>query len=175
MSSNTTCPSVYNLPKCVIQKTYLRPGPGNTLMPWSLSAVLCVIHAGVLATRITKWDKSLYLSLAMAAFSMLFTALAYRSTNLSPDSIYVWLPLTLAGDVGAVLQAHALIYGDHGSQLLEIKFIRGAYIVTKRLWNLLRRPTTKTASASDGTELNRLIRKDTYTGTIYVLRALFIY
>jgi hypothetical protein len=129
MSSNATCPSVYDLPKCVIQKTYLRPGPGNTLMPWVLAAVLSVIHAGVLATRITKWDKSQYLSLALAGFSLVFTALAYGSTTLSADSIYVWLPITLAGDVGAVLQGQALIYKDHGSRILG--YIKYAHSFTR--------------------------------------------
>ncbi len=125
MSSNATCPSIYDLPKCVIQKTYLRPGRGNTFMPWMLAAILSVIHAGVLATRITKWDKIQYLCLALAAFSLFFTALAYASTTLSADSIYVWLPLTLAGDVGAVLQVQALIYTEHRSRIS--KYINDAF------------------------------------------------
>lgn len=158
MSSNATCPSVYDLPKCVIQKTYLRPGPGNTLMPWVLAAVLSVIHAAVLATRITKWDKSQYLSLALAGFSLVFTALAYGSTTLSADSIYVWLPITLAGDVGAVLQGQALMYKDHGSRILG--YIKYAHSFTTA-------GSHRENNGVSGTELAPFLRDNLNTGIVY--------
>jgi len=60
-----------------------------------------------------------YLSLALAAFSLFFTTLAYSSTGMYANSIYIWLPLTLVGDVGAVLEAHTLIYKDHGPRISE--------------------------------------------------------
>ena len=138
MTSRSSCPSVYDLPKCVIQKSYLRPGPGNTLMPWSYALMFSVIHFALLGSRVAKWDKSQHLSLGMAAFTIFFTGLTYSSTKLSAESIYVWLPVTLAGEVGAVMQVHALLYQEYGARILQTKYIRGGRILITRIWDYIR-------------------------------------
>lgn len=102
-------------------------------MPWAYALIFCLLHIALLGTRIAKWEKSLYLSLAMAAFTIFFTGLTYGSTKLSAESIYVWLPITLAGEVGAVMQVHSLLYQEYGARILKIKYIRGGHKLITRI------------------------------------------
>ena len=123
MSSNFTCPSVYDLAACVITESYLRPGSGNTFMPWLFTLMFMLLHVALLWGRVTRWEKSQYISQAMAAFSIFLTSLTYASSKLTADTVYVWLPWTLSSEVGAILQAHALIYQRHGERIKDWKFV----------------------------------------------------
>jgi hypothetical protein len=123
MSSNFSCPSVYDLAACVITESYLRPGPGNTFMPWLFALMFLLLHVALLWGRVTRWEKSQYISLAMAAFTIFLTSLAFASSKLTADTVYVWLPWTLSSEVGAILQAHGLIYQRHGERIKEWKFV----------------------------------------------------
>jgi len=124
MSSNGSCPSVYDLPQCVIERSYLRPGPGVTFMPWLYAVVFTLSHFALLWARIEKWDKTRYLSLAMALANLLLTLFAYVSTGLSAETVYVWLPVTLGGEVGALMQLHAVLYKDQGVRIAEIPGVK---------------------------------------------------
>lgn len=48
-------------------------------------------------------------SVAMAIFSLSLTSLAYHSSTFDPNQIYIWLPITLVIDVGAVMQVFLLL------------------------------------------------------------------
>jgi hypothetical protein len=117
---NFSCPSVFDLPPCVIKKSYLRAGMGNTFMPWLFAFMFLLLHVALLWGRATRWEKIQYLSLAMAAFTIFLTSLTYASSKLTADTVYVWLPWTLSSEIGSMLQVHALIYHKHGPAIMEL-------------------------------------------------------
>ena len=89
--------------------SYLRPGGGMSIIPWLLVVAILVVHIPVVIVRIVRWESGQVWSLALAAFAITLTTLAYRSTEFDPQQIYVWTPLPLIIDVGAMIQLFALI------------------------------------------------------------------
>jgi len=123
MSSDLSCPNIYTIKPCATEASYLREGAGNTFMPWLFALLLTLFHLAVLFGRIRRWEKSQYLSIATASFALFLTGIAYVSTNLSAETVYVWFPITLSGDIGAVLQLHAIIYNEHRKTIADLKYI----------------------------------------------------
>jgi hypothetical protein len=90
--------------------TYLRPNVGGAMIPWLYTVFVIIIHAPVLWERtFNDWEKVVAISLWLAFFNILVTALAYGSTGFDPKQVLVWMPLTLMLDVGSMLQQVVLI------------------------------------------------------------------
>jgi hypothetical protein len=80
-----------------------------SIIPWLLIVAILVVHIPVVIVRIVRWESGQVWSLALAAFAISLTTLAYRSTEFDPQQIYVWTPLPLIIDVGAMIQLFALL------------------------------------------------------------------
>jgi len=94
---------------CSISLTYIRPDEGITVMPWLYSSIFFTLHLPLVLVRVLKWNVGQWWSLVMAAFSLSIVSLTYASTQWDPEQIYAWQPVTLIGDVGAVVQVLVLV------------------------------------------------------------------
>ena len=99
-----------NAPNCSsIPHSYIRPNSGVALIPWIYGLVLFSSHLPLVLIRVLKWEAGQVWSLVMAAFSVGLTISAFCSTRMQAEKVYVWLPITLVIDVGAMLQIFILI------------------------------------------------------------------
>ena len=107
------CPTNFtSIPYCnefANPRTYIRPGGGMSIMPWLLTVGLLVIHVPVAIVRVIRWESGQVWSLALAALAIVLVSLAYSSTKFNPREIYVWTPLPLLIDVGAMIQVFVLL------------------------------------------------------------------
>jgi hypothetical protein len=94
--------------------TYLRPDVGGSLLPWLYSFIALLVHLPIVIIRVARWDRVQVLSLALAALTIGVTLQTYKSTQLSPDKVLVWMPLALPLDAGSMLQLVVLIVEDVG-------------------------------------------------------------
>lgn len=69
--------------------SYLRPGGGMSIVPWLLIVAILLVHVPVVVVRIVRWESGQVWSLALAAFAISLTCLAFRSTQFDPEQIYV--------------------------------------------------------------------------------------
>lgn len=95
--------------QCILSIQYIRQDAGTVIIPWIYSLVLVLLHFPLVLVRVLKWDAGQMWSIAMAIFSLSLTSLAYQSTAFDPNQIYIWLPITLVIDVGAVMQVILLL------------------------------------------------------------------
>ena len=94
---------------CSISHTYIRPDAGIATMPWLYSSLFLALHLPLVLVRVLKWNVGQWWSLVMAAFSLSIVSLTYASTQWDPNQIYAWQPITLIGDLGAVVQVLVLV------------------------------------------------------------------
>jgi hypothetical protein len=92
-----------------IPHSYIRPNAGVALIPWIYGLILFTSHLPLVLVRVLKWEAGQIWSIAMAAFSVALTVSTYCSTRMQAEKVYVWLPITLVIDVGAMLQVFILI------------------------------------------------------------------
>jgi hypothetical protein len=108
--NSSNCPKNFDtLPLCPIKHTYLRPDKGMSIVPWLISLLLLLVHLPLATIRIQRWEKAQIISVVLAGVSCIVVTMAYRSSKLTAETIYVWSPVILIGDVGAVLQVLALV------------------------------------------------------------------
>lgn len=147
---NVTCPPNFNtLLNCSVEKSYLRPDDGVTIIPWIYSLLLLLLHLPLAFLRIARWTNSQWLSVGMAFFSICLTCLSYFSTNWAGKEVYVWFPVALTGDISGAMQLIILFCIDseyreyHGTKNKSMKFwIKYAFkfVVTslRKLWRYMR-------------------------------------
>src|SRR5579862_8318842 len=99
-----SCPEVLNLTNCTISASYIRPDSGDSFIPWIYSVILLLVHIPAVILRVVKFESSQLLTILLAIYSVALTSLEYRSTNFEPSKIYVWTPIALTIDVGAMMQ-----------------------------------------------------------------------
>src|SRR5277367_1104616 len=103
------CPQVNTIHNCSIDATYIRPDSAISIIPWLYSLVLLIVHLPLILIRVLKWETGQVWSLAMATLSIALTILSFHSTGLAAEKVYIWMPVALAVDVGAVMQVFILI------------------------------------------------------------------
>jgi hypothetical protein len=96
--------------------SYLRPS-GGSFMPWIYLALLILIQAPTTLRRVRDWEKARALALVLTLFHEFIQFLAYRSTQLAPEKVLIWAPLTLILDAGAMMQLVVLLVEKYGSEL----------------------------------------------------------
>jgi len=109
--SNVSC-QILSLPNCTIPISYIQPDKGVALIPWIYTVLLLIVHLPLILIKVAKWETGQLLSLALSSFAVGLTILSFHSTRLEPSQVYIWTPLTLTIDVGALLQIMALIWED---------------------------------------------------------------
>jgi hypothetical protein len=117
MNTTITCPDLNSLANCTIHASYIRPDSGVALMPWIYSAIMLLIHLPSVIVRIVKWESAQLLSLFLSIFSVGLTILAYKSTHFDPNKIYIWTPIALTLDVGAVLHIIVIVVEEHWDRI----------------------------------------------------------
>lgn len=114
------CPfNISALRPCSISPSYIRPDQGVAFFPWLYSLVLLIVHLPLIPARIFKWEAAIVWSLAMAIFSLVVVSIAYASTQWKPEEIYVWLPISLVIDIGAVMQIFVLVIEEEDRPAVE--------------------------------------------------------
>lgn len=105
------CPNFGALQHCnaSFARTYLRPDQAISIIPWLYSALMFLVHLPLVLIRVLKWETGQVWSLVMATFSAALTILAYSSSKLDADQVYIWMPVALIMDVGAMTQVFVLI------------------------------------------------------------------
>ena len=108
-----------------------------SIVPWLLIVVILIVHVPVVIVRIVRWESGQVWSLALAAFAIGLTSLAYRSTQFDPEQIYVWTSLPLVIDVGAMIQLFALLLEKPEDVRRVRKTIRRWF---KTVWKSIHKP-----------------------------------
>lgn len=112
-----SCPLNNTLEVCAVGSSYLRPDKGFTVIPWLYSLILLSLHLPLVFIRIVKWEAGQWLTIMMALFSIGLIIVEYSSTHLNAEIVFVWTPIILAIDVGAVLQVFILVLERDGERL----------------------------------------------------------
>ena len=95
----------------------LAPGQGRCNNPRFYSLLLLTVHLPVVIIRAMKWEGTQWWSLTLAAFSIGLTTFAYVSTHMAPEEVFVWTPIALIVDVGAMMQIFILIVEGDGEDI----------------------------------------------------------
>lgn len=111
------CPEILSLPNCTIHDSYIRPDSGDAFIPWIYSLVLLLVHIPSVVVRIIKFESSQLLSILLAIYSVSLTSLEYKSTMFDPSKIYVWTPIALTIDVGAIMHIVSVILEKHKTEI----------------------------------------------------------
>lgn len=73
---------------------------GGALMPYVFTGAQIVLHLPTCLVRIARWERVQWLSIALATINLIITIQAYTSTQLKPNEVLVWTPITLILDAG---------------------------------------------------------------------------
>jgi hypothetical protein len=92
--------------------TYFRPDEGAALLPYVLVIAQIFLHVPTCVVRVARWERIQAFSLLLAGVNIAITIQAYVSTQLRPEEVLVWTPVTLILDAGAMLQIYVLIIED---------------------------------------------------------------
>jgi hypothetical protein len=90
------------------------------------------VHIPTVIVRIVKFENSQLLTILLGIYSVALISLAFSSTSFDPAKIYIWTPITLTIDIGAMMQIIAFAaekmkrrhhqkqgYGSDSVRLLE--------------------------------------------------------
>jgi len=103
------CSNITDLPLCKIDASYIRPDSGVAILPCLFSIPLFITQCVSLFIRLQfNWRNSQFISYVLAIIAMALTIVAYKSTGLDPESIFIWTPVSLIVDVGTII--HLIAY-----------------------------------------------------------------
>jgi hypothetical protein len=110
--------------------SYLRPDDNGSLLPWPYTLFWLIVHSPTVIVRVMRWDKAQILSVCLALLTLVGSIQAYKSTNLEPERILVWMPVAHILDVGAMMQICCLLIEKRGFAPLRRVLIRetGAFL-----------------------------------------------
>ncbi|KAH8682814.1 hypothetical protein BGZ60DRAFT_205808 [Tricladium varicosporioides] len=99
----------------------LRPNIGGALLPFIFVIIQIIVHLPVIIARVARWEDVQTLSIFLAIFNVAIVAQGYTSTNMAPEHVLVWSPMTLVIDAGAMLQLMVLVRAVHPNWLRELR------------------------------------------------------
>lgn len=118
--SFVTCPAIDSLKNCSISISYIRPDQGYATIPFLYAlAFLFTTFFSVFTRVLLEWKSSQLLTLILASLSLGLITIAYVSTHLHAESIYIWTPLTLVNEIGALIHVMFCVMNDNNFWLLR--------------------------------------------------------
>lgn len=156
--------------------TYLRVDAGGALPPWTWVLVSLIYHIPSVIIRVAKWDSAQHFAIGLAAFNIAIIIQSYASTQMKPDQILSWMPLTAIQDFSAMLQIVVLILEEPGhnvkvlAKALGDAFIKLSCLVFERLLDRKIRLRTHSVDVRMARQALVALTASIFASTLFVLQ-----